>query len=96
MTKTKIKKYIGASAIGYYEYNGNLKNEIQEKEIIFSDICFKWENEHKKIQNIPICILRIGVVLSKKGGMLSKLLLPFSLNLGSSLGAGTQKFQDTY
>ena len=96
--KNKIKKYIGASAIGYYEYNGNLKNENSRKGNHFlSDICFKWENEHKKIQNIPICILRIGVVLSKKGGMLSKLLLPFSLNLGSSLGAGTQKnFMDTY
>ena len=49
-----------------------------------------YSNEHRKIQNIPICILRIGVVLSKEGGMLSKLLLPFSLNLGSSLGVGTQ------
>jgi len=91
-TKTKIKKYIGASAIGYYEYNGNLKTENSRKGSHFlSDICFKWENEHKKIQNIPICILRIGVVLSKEGGMLNKLLLPFSLNLGSSLGTGTQK-----
>ena len=30
-------------------------------------------------------------MLSKNGGMLNKLLLPFSLNLGSSLGTGTQK-----
>ncbi len=91
-TKTKIKKYIGASAIGYYEYNGDLKNENSRKGSHFlSDICFEWEKEHKKIKNIPICILRIGVVLSKEGGMLNKLLLPFSLNLGSSLGNGTQK-----
>ena len=91
-TKTKIKKYIGASAIGYYEYGKNLKNENSKKGSHFlSDICFKWENEHKKIQNIPICILRIGVVLSKEGGMLNKLLLPFSLNLGSSIGGGSQK-----
>ena len=48
-TKTKIKKYIGASAIGYYEYNGNLKNENSRKGNHFlSDICFKWENEHMR------------------------------------------------
>jgi uncharacterized protein (TIGR01777 family) len=34
--------------------------------------------------------LRIGIVLGTDGGMLGRLLLPFQLGLGATLGSGTQ------
>ena len=67
-----------------------MKNENSRK-VFLSDICFKWENEHRENTKHPNLYFKNREILSKKGGMLSKLLLPFSLNLGSSLGAGTQK-----
>lgn len=88
----KIKKYIGISAIGYYNYDSLLKNENSKKGSHFlSQICSNWEGQTYELKNISFCILRVGVVLSKKGGMLKKLLIPFSMNLGSTLGNGKQK-----
>lgn len=88
----KIKKYIGISAIGYYSYNELLKNENSKKGGHFlSKVCSEWEKQTYALNDIPFCILRVGVVLSKKGGMLKKLLFPFSMNIGSALGNGKQK-----
>ncbi len=88
----KIKKYIGVSAIGYYNYNPILKNENSKQGNHFlSKICSDWEKQRLKIKNTPCCLLRIGVVLSKNGGMLKKLLFPFSMHLGASVGNGEQK-----
>ena len=88
----KIKKYIGVSAIGYYNYNSLLKIESSKKGSHFlAQICSRWEDQANKLKNISFCLLRVGVVLSKKGGMLKKILLPFSMYLGSPLGSGKQK-----
>lgn len=88
----KIKKYIGVSAIGFYNYGSLIKNENSKNGNHFlSQICYEWEKQTSKLNNIPFCLLRLGVVLSKKGGMLKKLLAPFSMNLGSGLGNGRQK-----
>ncbi len=89
----KIKKYIGVSAIGYYNYDELLKIESSEKGNHFlSKICFDWEQQTFTLtKNISFCVLRVGVVLSKKGGMLKKILFPFSIHLGSALGNGKQK-----
>ena len=91
-SKKKIKKYIGVSAIGYYNYNEILKNESSKQGNHFlSQICSDWEKQSLKIKNVSCCLLRIGVVLSKNGGMLKKLLFPFSMYLGASLANGKQK-----
>ncbi len=88
----KIEKYIGVSAIGYYKYDHLLKNEKSEKGNHFlAHVCCDWEAPISKQTKIPFCLLRLGVVLSNQGGMLKKLLLPFSLNLGSAIGSGQQK-----
>jgi len=40
--------------------------------------------------NIRVVNIRIGIVLSVKGGALEKMLLPFKLGLGGKLGSGKQ------
>lgn len=87
----KIKKYIGVSATGYYNYDDTLKTESSNQgEHYLSKVCSSWESQINKLNNTSFCLLRLGVVLSKKGGMLKKLLLPFSFNLGTSMGNGKQ------
>ena len=87
----KIKKYIGVSATGYYNYDGTLKTESSKQgDHYLSKVCSNWESQINKLNNTSFCLLRLGVVLSKEGGMLKKLLFPFSLNLGASLGSGKQ------
>src|SRR5260370_15212430 len=39
---------------------------------------------------IRVANLRSGIVLSSRGGMLPRLLLPFRLGLGATFGTGTQ------
>ena len=87
----RIKKYIGVSATGFYNYDETLKTESSKHgEHYLSKVCSSWESQINKLNNTSFCLLRLGVVLSKKGGMLKKLLLPFSFNLGTSMGNGKQ------
>ena len=86
---------ISASAIGYYPSSNN--NLYKESDIFSSDnflqeIVNKWENSIDKLERYSknIVKLRIGLVLSDKGGFLSKLLTPIKLGLGSSFGSGNQ------
>lgn len=57
-----------------------------------SQLCQAWENTVKELDDkrIRICFLRIGIVLEKNGGVLKKMLTPFSLGLGGKMGNGKQ------
>lgn len=90
-SKKNIKKYIGVSATGFYAYDETLKTESSKQgDHYLSKVCSSWEYQVNKLNNTSFCLLRLGVVLSKEGGMLKKLIFPFSLNLGTSLGNGKQ------
>ncbi len=86
--------FISGSAIGYYgAQNDDLINENAEpKEDFTYHLCKKWEALAMAAdnRNTRVCIMRTGIVLSKNGGMLSKLTMPFRLGLGSVLSPGTQ------
>lgn len=90
-----LKGYIGASAIGYY---GALTNEtIYSEEMpasndFIGNLCNEWETAHFNFKEfkIPLNILRIGVVLSNKGGALKKTLKPIKSNIGAVIGNGKQ------
>ena len=85
------KVFISASAVGYY---GNTHDEeVDEAHSsgtgFLADVCRKWEHEALQA-NTRVVILRMGVVLTKKGGALKKMLTPFKLGLGAVLGTGNQ------
>ncbi|MCA9248301.1 MAG: TIGR01777 family oxidoreductase [Planctomycetales bacterium] len=83
-----------ASAIGYYGDRGDeVLNELSGPGTGFlSDICREWEqaSELATDAGLRVVRLRIGVVLSKRGGALAKMLLPFRLGLGGRVGSGQQ------
>jgi len=91
----KPKIYISASAVGYY---GDSKNTVSENSPPGNDFLAKvvkaWELESERIDkfNVRRINLRIGVVLDKYEGALSKMILPFKLYIGGPLGSGNQWF----
>lgn len=93
--KHKIKSVISASAIGYYGFSSS-KKIFEEKDKPSNDFLANvtklWEDEVDKINqlNIRTVKLRIGVVLTNKGGALPKIVMPIKLFAGSSLGSGEQ------
>lgn len=85
---------IQASAIGYYGNRG--ETAADESTPAGSDflaqVCLDWEESTREVEQLGIrrVVVRIGLVLSKQGGLLPLLSLPFRLLLGGRLGSGQQ------
>jgi uncharacterized protein len=92
--KLPPKVFISTSAIGFYGDRGEeycFENTPNGTGFL-ADVCKKWEEETLPISEsgIRTVIMRNGIVLSPKGGVLKKTLLPFKLGLGGKLGSGKQ------
>jgi len=88
-----VKRFISTSAIGIYGETSDWVNEDAPVGRGFlADVCLGWENEAKALSEagVSVAIARIGIVLSRQGGALEKMLLPFSLGLGGVIGSGKQ------
>lgn len=83
-----LKAFVSSSAIGYY---GAATNDLIFRESdnpgndFISHVCQLWEESIFKFQakNIRTVAVRIGVVLSKSGGALSKMKTPIITPLGN-------------
>lgn len=91
---TPPKTFLCASAIGYYGNRGDevLTEESQVGEGFLASTCREWEeaSEPAARAGIRVVNLRIGIVLSRQGGALKQMLLPFRLGLGGRIGSGRQ------
>lgn len=93
--KSKPKVFISASAIGYYGHrNGELKTEVSAPgtEGFLPQLCKDWEEATSLAKKAGIRVInaRTGVVFTKAGGALKKMLTPFKLGLGGKIGSGEQ------
>lgn len=92
--ETPPKVFLCASAIGYYGDRGTeLLNETSAAGSGFlADACRDWEAlcEPVREKGVRVVNLRIGVVLSPKGGALTQMLTPFKAGLGGVIGSGNQ------
>ncbi len=83
-----------ASAIGYYGDRGAdvLTEESPAGTGYLSEVCREWESatEAAVRKGIRVVALRIGVVLSPRGGALCRMLPPFRAGLGGVIGNGRQ------
>jgi uncharacterized protein (TIGR01777 family) len=88
------KVWVSASAIGYYGDRGDelLDENAAAGSGYLADVCQQWEAATKPASDAGIRVvnLRIGVVLSKDGGALKKMLLPFKMGGGGIVGNGKQ------
>jgi uncharacterized protein len=94
--KNPPSTFICASAIGYYGNRGDeiLTEESQSGSGFLAEVSREWEAAAQPAVNAGIRVvnIRIGIVLSRDGGALQQMLLPFRLGLGGKLGSGRQWF----
>jgi uncharacterized protein (TIGR01777 family) len=87
------RTFVCASAIGYY---GDRDDEVLSEESsagtgFLAEVCREWEaTTHVGLPGIRVVNLRFGIVLSRNGGALKEMLLPFRLGLGGKIGSGRQ------
>jgi uncharacterized protein (TIGR01777 family) len=88
------KVFVCASAVGFYGSRGDeiLTEDSPPGAGFFPDVCRAWEaaTESARAAGVRTANLRIGVVLTPKGGALGKMLTPSKLGLGAVLGSGRQ------
>jgi len=97
---TKPEVVVQASAIGYYGYKYERKERIEVDEYsetgvgFLAEVCKQWEEAILPVESIipRLVVVRSGVVLGNKGGLIKKLTPIFKLGLGGVVGAGYQPF----
>jgi uncharacterized protein (TIGR01777 family) len=85
---------ISASAIGFYGDRGEeeLDEESPSGNGFLPEVCRAWEAATQPAVEggIRVVHLRFGVILSQRAGALAKMLKPFRMGLGGSVGSGRQ------
>jgi len=85
---------LSGSAVGYYGNRGDavLDESAPAGEDFAARLCQAWEEAARgaEMAGVRVCRLRTGLVLSRHGGLLGRMLLPFKLGLGARLGEGKQ------
>jgi len=86
--------FVSGSAIGYYGDRGDeiLRERSSSGQGFLAEVCRQWEDATKSASDAGIrtVCLRTGIVLSRDGGALPKMLLPFRFGLGGNMGSGEQ------
>ena len=94
--KTRPPLLVNASAVGYYGSvkEGDVTETSPKGKGFLADVCAAWEREALAVSSfgVRVVILRLGVVLGKGGGALSRMAFPFRLYAGGSIGSGRQWF----
>lgn len=88
--------FIQASAIGYY---GSSETEVFTEESppgsgFLADVCVEWESSTAAVtrNGVRRVVIRSAIVLNANEGALNRLIFPFKLFVGGSLGNGKQWF----
>ncbi len=92
--KTPPSVFVSGSAIGFYGDTADVAVDENANlgEGFLSDVVFNWEYAAQRVRsnNIRVVHPRTGLVMSKRGGLLKKILPLFKLGLGGKLGNGKQ------
>ncbi|WP_213522135.1 TIGR01777 family oxidoreductase [Nonlabens sp.] len=91
----QVKQVVTASAIGIYPDDQNGK-ALRENEIpptatnFLAEVCIAWEKAGAKFQDLGLkhAVVRIGIVLSDKGGALGQMATPVKFFAGTGFGNG--------
>jgi len=91
----KIDSIVSASGIGAYPSSENAEydeNEIDKSKYFLADVIKEWEGAVSSFNDIVrnVSIVRIGLVLSSKGGVLKQTMQPMSFGFGVYFGSGNQ------
>lgn len=94
-TNHTVKTVVSASAIGYYGFGFGeeiFTEESNPGSDYLAQVTKQWEESVDKIRSLKLRVvkLRIGIVLSEKGGALVEMAKPIRLGIGAALGTGKQ------
>ena len=85
---------VSASGINCYGDRGDerLTEESARGHGFLADLCRDWEGATApaEARGVRVVHLRIGMVVSERGGALAKMLTPFRLGAGGVIGSGNQ------
>ncbi|MCI0376563.1 MAG: TIGR01777 family oxidoreductase [Gemmataceae bacterium] len=88
------KVLVSASAIGIYGSTGDqeLTEASPAGDDFLAKLCIDWEKATQPVQQAGVrtVIVRVGVVLDRNGGALKKMLTPFKMFVGGTIGSGKQ------
>lgn len=89
----KPKVLVNASAVGYY---GGRDDELLDEAAspgadFLANVVRQWEAEAQRA-SVRSVQVRTGIVLSKRGGAMEKMLPPFKAFVGGPIGSGKQWF----
>lgn len=91
---TKPRVLLQGSAVGYYGPCGDevVTEHHPRGNDFLADVCVAWEASTAEAELLGVrrALLRTGIVLSRKGGALPKMALPFRVMAGGPLGSGRQ------
>nr|CAG4648695.1 EOG090X07KR [Polyphemus pediculus] len=87
--------FVSTSGVGYYPPSADKEYTEEsegDKNDYFSSLCMDWEAAAKVApeNNVRQVIIRTGVVLGRRGGMINQLYWPFYLGLGGPVASGQQ------
>ncbi|QDV72182.1 TIGR01777 family oxidoreductase [Botrimarina mediterranea] len=92
--ENKPRALVSASAIGFYGDRGDetLDEDSPPGEGFLTETCQWWENAGAPAweAGVRVAQMRLGMVLSPKGGALAKMLPIFKLGAGGVIGSGEQ------
>lgn len=92
--KTRPVLLMNASAIGFYGPRGDeeLTEDAPSGDGFLASLCREWEGAARAAERLGVRVVmpRIGVVLGRDGGALTKMLPIYRLGLGGQLGHGRQ------
>src|SRR5215203_1337608 len=93
-SSTEPSVFVGQSAIGYYGDRGAqiVDEESPPGEGFAAEVPVDWEAAEREAEDAVdrVVIFRTGLVLTKHGGLLKQLLLPFKLGVGGPIAGGEQ------
>jgi len=90
-----VKTVVSASAIGYYGFTDGdqmITESHRPGDDFLSTVVDQWDKEADTITslNIRVVKIRVGIVLSDRGGALQEMVRPIKYWVGSPLGSGDQ------
>jgi len=94
-TSNEVNTVVAASAIGFYGFGmgeETVEEDSKPGTDFLAQVTKQWEAQVDKIGTLGIRMvkLRIGIVLSEKGGALAEMAKPIKLGAGAALGSGKQ------
>lgn len=93
---TSPQVIIQASAVGYYGPRGDetITEDSAPGDDFLAQVSVPWETSTEEVERLGVrrAIIRTGIVLSRDGGALPQMMLPFRLFAGGPLGSGRQGF----